>query len=74
MLSEEPLKEFERTMATFATKTNANSNRALNAVTITIFPTNAYAKQKKYMRQGTWKPKVLTRMCELNQQLLSFPN
>ncbi len=80
MLSDEPLKEFERSMATFATETNANSNRALDAVAVTIFPTNAYAKQKKYMRQGMWKPKVLTirnvytRICELNEQLLSFPN
>jgi hypothetical protein len=80
MLSDEPLKEFERMMATFATETNANSNRALDAVANTIFPTNAYAKQKKYMRQGMWKPKALTirnvytRICELNDQLLSFPN
>jgi hypothetical protein len=67
-------------MATFTTKTNANSNRALDAVANTIFPTNAYAKQKKYMCQGMWKPKALTirniytRICELNDQLLSFPN
>jgi hypothetical protein len=81
MFTDEPLKEFKRrTMATFATETNANSNRALDAVANTIFPTNAYAKQKKYMRQGMWKPKALTicnvytRICELNDQLLSFPN
>jgi hypothetical protein len=80
MLSDKPLKEFEQTMATFATETNANSNRALDAVANTIFPTNAYAKQKKDMRQGKWKPKALTirnlytRICELNYQLLSFPN
>jgi aromatic ring hydroxylase len=69
MLSEEPLKEFKRTMATFTTKTNANSNRALDAVAITIFPTNAL---KKYIRQGMGNPKVLTirnvytRICKLN--------
>jgi hypothetical protein len=80
MLSDEPLKEFERVLATFATETIVNSNRALDAVAIQIFPTNAYAKQKKYLRQGMWKPKILTirnvytRICELNSQLASYPN
>jgi hypothetical protein len=80
MLSDEPLKEFERMLRTFATEMNANSNRALDSVALLIFPTNAYAKQKKYLRQGMWKPKVLTicnvytSFCELNQQLLSYPN
>jgi hypothetical protein len=80
MFSDEPLKEFERTLSTFATKTNANSNRALDKVATKIFPTNAYAKQKKYLRQGTWKPRVLsirntyTQICELNQQFASYPN
>ena len=80
MLSDEPLKEFKRTLSTFATETNANSNRALDSVATQIFPTNAYAKQKKYLRQGMWKPRTLTirntytRICELNQQLLSYPN
>jgi hypothetical protein len=38
------------------------------------------AKQNKCIRQGMWKPKVLTiwnvytRICELNQKLLSFLN
>jgi hypothetical protein len=80
MLSDEPLKEFERTLSTFATETTANSNRALDAVAATIFPTNAYAKQKKYLRQGMWKPRAIsirntyTRICELNDQLSSYPN
>ena len=80
LLSDEPLKEFESKLATFATETVANCNTALDAVAVQIFPNNAYAKQKKYLRQGMWKPKVLTirnvytRICELNQQLLSFPN
>ncbi len=46
MLSDEPLKEFERTLSIFATETNAKSNRALDSVATQIFPTNAYAKQK----------------------------
>jgi hypothetical protein len=47
---------------------------------IQVFPNNACAKQKKHLRQGVWKPKVLTirnnytRACELNAQLLNFPN
>ncbi len=57
MLSDEPLKEFERTMATFATETNANSNRALDAVANMI---ECLCKAKEYMRQGMWKPKALT--------------
>jgi hypothetical protein len=44
MLSDEPLKEFKRTLATYTTETNANNNQSLDAVS--IFPTNAYAKQK----------------------------
>ena len=47
MLSDEPLKEFERMLATFETETIVNSNRALDSVVMQIFPTNAYAKQKK---------------------------
>jgi hypothetical protein len=81
LLSDEPLKEFESQIANFATETIAHCNDALNAVAaIQVFPNNAYAKQKKYLRQGMWKPKKLsirnayTRVCELNQQLLSFPN
>jgi hypothetical protein len=80
LLSDEPLKEFERLLATFATETVANCNRALDAVAVQIFPNNAYAKQKKYLRQGMWKPRALTirsvytRVCELNDQLLSYPN
>jgi hypothetical protein len=80
MLSDEPLKEFERMLATFSTETNANCNKALDSVAMQIFPTNAYAKQKKYIRQGMWKPKALTirscytRICELNAQLTSYPN
>ena len=80
MLSDEPLKEFERVLETFATETTVNSNRALDAVANQIFPTNAYAKQKKYIRQGMWKPNILTirnlytRLCELNAQLASYPN
>jgi hypothetical protein len=57
MLSDEPLKEFEQTMATFATETNANSNRALDAVANTIFPTNAYAKQKNICAKACGNPK-----------------
>jgi hypothetical protein len=49
MLSDKSLKEFEWLLATHATKMIANSNHALDAVTIQIFPTNAYAKQKKYI-------------------------
>jgi hypothetical protein len=45
MLSNQPLKQFEHVLATFATETNAHSNRVLDAVAIQIFPTNAYAKQ-----------------------------
>jgi hypothetical protein len=80
LLSDEPLKEFESKLATFATETVANCNLALDAVAIQIFPNNAYAKQKKYLRQGMWKPRALTirnvytRICELNNQLLSYPN
>jgi hypothetical protein len=58
MLSDEPLKEFERTLSTFTTETNVNNNRSLDAVATQIFPTNAYAKQKKYLRQGMWKPRT----------------
>jgi hypothetical protein len=81
MLSDKPLKEFEQTFSTFAMGTIVNSNHALNSVAIHIFPTNAYAKQKKYIRQGMWKPKILmvrnvySRICELNTQLVaSYPN
>ena len=80
LLSDEPLKEFERKLATLTSETNANCNIALDAVALQIFPNNAYAKEKKYLRQGMWKPKVLsirnvyTRICELNQQLISYPH
>jgi hypothetical protein len=80
LLSDEPLKEFERKLATFATETIANCDLALDSVAHEIFPNNAYAKQKKYIRQGMWKPKALTirnvytRICELNEQLSSYPN
>ena len=80
LLSDEPLKEFERVLETFAMETTVNSNKALDSVAVQIFPTNAYAKQKKYMRQGMWKPEVLTIqnvytcICELNSQLTSYPN
>jgi hypothetical protein len=81
LLSDEPLKEFESQIAKFATETIAHCNEALNAVAaVQVFPNNAYAKQKKYLRQGMWKPKNLTvrntytRVCELNAQLLNFPN
>ena len=40
---DEPLKEFERVLETFATETTVNSNQALDAVANQIFPTNAYA-------------------------------
>jgi hypothetical protein len=80
-LSDEPLKEFESQIANFATETIAHCNEALHAVAvIQVFPNNACAKQKKHFRQGMWKPKALatrnthTRFCELNAQLLNFPN
>jgi hypothetical protein len=60
LLSNEPLKEFERMLATFPLQTQANCNLALDAVALIIFPANAHAKQKKYVRQGLWKPKALT--------------
>jgi hypothetical protein len=41
MLFDEPLKEFGRKLATFATETIANCNLALDAVKIQIFPNNA---------------------------------
>jgi hypothetical protein len=80
LLSDEPLSQFETRLATYATETNANCNLALDAVAVQIFPNNAYAKQKKYLRQGMWKPRALTirnvyiRLCELNNQLTSYPN
>jgi hypothetical protein len=79
LLSDEPLKEFERMLATFPLQTQANCNLALDAVALNIFPANAYAKLKKHVRQGLWKPKALTerniytRISELNAQLASFP-
>jgi hypothetical protein len=79
LLSDEPLKEFERMLATFPLQTQANCNLALNAVALLIFPANACAKQKIIIRQGLWKPKALTvrniytRISELNAQLASFP-
>jgi hypothetical protein len=80
LLTDEPLKEFERALATFATNTVERCKLSFDTVAETIFPANAYAKQKKYIRQGMWKPrtltirKVYTRLCELNAQLLSYPN
>jgi hypothetical protein len=62
------------------TETVASTNNSLDSVAIQVFPTNSYAKQKKYIRQGIWKPKALrirnvyTRLCELNTQLSSYPN
>jgi hypothetical protein len=79
LLSDEPLKESERSLATFPVQTQANCNLTLDAVALLIFPTNAHAKQKKHIRQGLWKPKALTirnictRISELNAQLESFP-
>ena len=78
--SDEPLRDFEATIATFATETIVHCNAALDAVALLTFPNNAHAKQKKCSRQGAWKPKALTirntctRICELNNQLLSHPN
>jgi hypothetical protein len=79
LLSYEPLKEFERMLATFPVQTQANCNLALDVVALLVFPTNACAKQKKHIRQGLWKPKALTvrkvctRISKLNAQLTSFP-
>jgi hypothetical protein len=60
---------------------HAHCDEALNAVAaMQVFPNNACARQKNYFRQGVWKPKALTvrdtctRVCELNAQLLNFPN
>jgi hypothetical protein len=68
-------------LATFATEMIVKKNHVLDSVAVQIFPTNAYAKQKKHiLRQGMWKPKILmicnayTRICELNAQLVSYPN
>jgi hypothetical protein len=58
MLSDKPLKEFEQMLATFATEMIVNINHTLHSVAVQIFHTNAYAKQKKYLRQGMWKPKM----------------
>jgi hypothetical protein len=63
-------------------ETIAHCNEALNAVAaLQVFPNDAHAKQKKcLLRQGMWKQKALTvrnrhtRVCELNAQLLNFPN
>jgi hypothetical protein len=49
MLSDQPLKEFERMLHTFTMETNANSNHAFDSMAVQTFPTNAYAKQKKYL-------------------------
>lgn len=86
LLSEEPLKEFERILATSPLETQANCNLALDAVAVLIFPN----KQKKIcdkrdcgsQRSSSqlWKPKVLTirnvctRLHELNAQLANFRN
>jgi hypothetical protein len=79
-LSDKPLSQFDTRLATHATETNANCTLALDAVPVQIFPNNACAKQKKYQHQGVWKPRALTirnvhiRLCELNNQLTSYPN
>jgi hypothetical protein len=79
LLSDKPLKEFEQMLATFPLQTQANCNLALDAAALVIFPANAYAKQKKNVQQGLWKPKALmarnicARISELNAQLASFP-
>jgi hypothetical protein len=79
-LSDKPLSQFDTRLATHATETNANCTLALDAVPVQIFPNNACAKQKKYQYQGVWKPRALTirnvhiRLCELNNQLTSYPN
>jgi hypothetical protein len=41
LLSDEPLKAFERIHAAFPLKTQANCNLALDAFAILIFPNNA---------------------------------
>jgi hypothetical protein len=80
LLSDEPLSQFETRLATCVTETNANCNLALDAVAVQMFPNNAHPKQKKCLRQGMWKPRALTirnvyvRLCELNNQLTSYPN
>jgi hypothetical protein len=56
MIFDEPLKEFKRTLSTFATETNANSNRALDSVATQIFPMNAYAKQKNLLGKAFGSP------------------
>jgi hypothetical protein len=78
--SDKPSSQFETRLATHVTETNANYNLALDAVAVQTFPNNAHAKQKKHLRQGMWKPRALTirnvcvRLCELNNQLTSYPN
>jgi hypothetical protein len=80
LLTNEPLKEFELKLSTFVTETVERSNHALDAVAEIIFSSNANAKQKKYLRQGIWKPRALTirkaytRLFELNTQLGSYPH
>jgi hypothetical protein len=80
LLSDKSLSQFDTRLATYATETNANCTLALDAVAVQIFPKDAHAKQKKYLRQGMWKPRALTirnvcvRLCELNNQLTSYPN
>jgi hypothetical protein len=58
MLADEPLKEFKQMLTTVANETIMNNNHALNSVA-EIFPSNAYAKQKKNLRQDMWKPNIL---------------
>jgi hypothetical protein len=74
------LKEFERKLTTFATETVERCNLSLDTVVETIFPTNAYARQKKYLGQGLWKPRALTirkvytiLMCELKYAASKLP-
>jgi hypothetical protein len=80
LLSDEPLSQFETRLAKHATETNANCNLALDAVAVQTFPNIAHTRQKKHLRQGVWKPRALTvqnvhvRLCELNNQLTSYPN
>jgi hypothetical protein len=57
LLSDEPLKEFERMLATFPVETQPNCDLALDAVALLIFSTNAYAKQKKTSDKDCGSPR-----------------
>jgi hypothetical protein len=58
LLSDKPLKEFERLLGIMATEIIGNCNLALDAVTATIFPTNAYAKQKSTFVKECGNPRT----------------